>query len=82
MLPETVRQNLKHEAKEALFWSFLESLGTRGVQFVLGIALARLLLPEHFGLIGMLTIFLAVTQAFLDSGFGAAPDSEESHNSN
>jgi O-antigen/teichoic acid export membrane protein len=34
--------------------------------------LARLLFPEQFGLIGMLTIFMAVAQSFLDSGFGAA----------
>jgi len=44
----------------------------RSVQFVIGIILARLLLPEQFGLIGMLTIFIAVGQCFLDSGFGAA----------
>ncbi len=44
----------------------------RGVQFVIGIVLARLLFPEQFGLIGMLTIFMAVSQSFLDSGFGAA----------
>ena len=42
------------------------------VQFVVGIVLARLLLPEDFGLIGMLVIFMAIAQAFLDSGFGAA----------
>jgi len=29
------------------------------------------LFPEQFGLIGMLTIFMAVAQSFLDSGFGA-----------
>ncbi len=44
----------------------------RGVQFVIGIVLARLLMPSQFGLIGMLTIFIAVAQALLDSGFGAA----------
>lgn len=32
----------------------------------------RLLFPEQFGLIGMLMIFMAVAQTFLDSGFGAA----------
>lgn len=42
------------------------------MQFIIGIVLARLLFPEQFGLIGMLMIFMAVSQAFLDSGFGAA----------
>lgn len=47
-------------------------MGTRGVQFVIGIVLARLLSPEHFGLIGMLMIFMAVAQSLIDSGFQAA----------
>lgn len=47
-------------------------IGRQGVQFVIGIVLARLLFPEQFGLIGMLTIFIAVARSFLDSGFGAA----------
>ncbi len=65
-------ESLRSKTIGALSWSFLEAIGLRGVQFVFGIILARLLFPEQFGLIGMLTIFIAVGQAFLDSGFGAA----------
>jgi teichuronic acid exporter len=64
--------SLKSKTLHALSWSFLESIGLRGTQFIVGIVLARLLLPEQFGLIGMLTIFITVAQSFLDSGFGAA----------
>ena len=64
--------NLKQKTLDAMSWSFAESLVARGVQFVIGIVLARLLFPEQFGLIGMLMIFIAVSQSFLDSGFGAA----------
>ena len=42
------------------------------MQLVIGIALARLLLPEQFGLIGMISVFMAVSQSLLDAGFGAA----------
>ena len=42
------------------------------MRFIIGIALARLLFPEQFGLVGMLIIFMAVAQTLLDSGFGAA----------
>lgn len=45
-------------------------LGFQGVQFVVMIIMARLLLPEEFGLVGMLTIFMAVAQTLVDSGFG------------
>lgn len=64
--------NLHQKTIRALLWSFLETIALRGVQFIVGIVLARLLFPEQFGLIGMLTIFTAVISAFLDSGFGAA----------
>jgi len=67
-----VADSLKSKTIHALCWSFLESAGLQGVRFVLGIVLARLLFPEQFGLIGMLWIFMAVAQTFLDSGFGAA----------
>jgi O-antigen/teichoic acid export membrane protein len=64
--------SLKSKTLHALFWSFFESAGVQAVRFVIGIILARLLFPEQFGLIGMLMIFMAVAQTFLDSGFGAA----------
>lgn len=63
---------LKLKTIRAVIWSFVEALGLRSVQFFVGIILARLLLPEQFGLIGMLMVFTAVAQTFLDSGFGAA----------
>ena len=65
-------ESLRSKTIRALSWSFLESIVLQGVRFGLGIVLARLLFPEQFGLIGMLTIFIAVAQSFLDSGFGAA----------
>lgn len=44
----------------------------RLMTLVITIVMARLLLPEQFGLIAMLTIFTAVAQSFVDSGFGSA----------
>lgn len=64
--------SLKHKTVRGLWWSFLETIGLQGTRFIIGIVLARLLFPEQFGLIGMLMIFTAVAQSFLDSGFGAA----------
>lgn len=67
-----IQSSLKQKTIHALFWSFFESAGLQSVRFVVGIVLARLLFPAQFGLIGMLMIFMAVAQSFLDSGFGAA----------
>jgi teichuronic acid exporter len=67
-----VSESLRSKTLHALSWSFLESIGVRGVQFVIGIILARLLFPKDFGLIGMLMIFMAVAESLIDSGFQAA----------
>jgi O-antigen/teichoic acid export membrane protein len=55
-----------------MLWSLAENFSLQAVQFIVSIVLARLLLPEQFGLIGMLTLFIALAQSILDSGFGTA----------
>jgi O-antigen/teichoic acid export membrane protein len=55
-----------------MFWSFCERMGHQGIQLVVWVIMARLLLPEEFGLVAMLVLFMAVAQAFTDSGFGNA----------
>jgi len=67
-----MKSELHSKTVRAGIWSFIEALCQRGLQFVVGIILARLLLPEQFGLVGMLMVFMAVAQTFLDSGFSAA----------
>lgn len=64
--------NLKHKAVSGMIWTSIQRFAGMGIQFVSGIILARLLMPEDYGAIGMLTIFMMVAQAFLDGGFGAA----------
>ncbi len=53
-------------------WSFIDSFTQKGITFIIGIILARLLLPSEFGLIGMISIFIAISASFINSGFGAA----------
>ena len=56
-------------AKSGMFWSFLIQGGTQIINFVVTVILARLLLPEQFGLIGMIAIFIAISRALVDGGF-------------
>ncbi|MBN1805928.1 MAG: lipopolysaccharide biosynthesis protein [Sedimentisphaerales bacterium] len=63
---------LKSKTLHGFFWSFCERFGEQCICFVISIILARLLLPEQFGLIGMLVIFMALAEAFLNSGFRQA----------
>ena len=64
--------NVRNKAISAVVWSAIERLSGQLIRFVIGIILARLLTPAEFGLIGMLAVFLAVTQVFVNCGFGEA----------
>lgn len=55
-----------------VIWSAVENFSLQGVQFFIGIVLARLLSPSDFGMIGMLSIFMGVSQVFVDCGFSSA----------
>lgn len=60
------------KALSAGIWSTLERVGQQGVQVLVLLVLARLLGPEAFGLIAMLTIFYGIAEALVNSGFGSA----------
>ena len=62
-------QSLKARTIKGVLWSASERFGSQGIHFILGIIIARLLLPSDYGLIGMLSVFMAVSQTFIDSGF-------------
>lgn len=64
--------SLKQKTVSGLIWSFVDTMAGQGITFIVGIILARLLSPREFGLIGMLTVFIAVSQSFIDSGFSNA----------
>lgn len=64
--------SLRKKTVEGFTWSFIENLLVKGFQFIIGIILARILSPREFGLIGMATIFIAISQPFVDSGFSQA----------
>jgi len=65
---------INHQQKtiNGMLWSISERFSLQGIQLVVSIILARLLEPAQFGLIGMLSLFMALAQSILDSGFGSA----------
>ena len=65
-------QSLKSKAAKGMAWSAFGIFSTQSISFVIGIILARLLMPADYGLIGMLAIFFAVSQLFIESGFSSA----------
>lgn len=65
-------KSLKSQATKGMFWNAIENFSVQAGQFIVGIVLARLLMPSDFGLIGMLAIFIAISQSFINSGMGTA----------
>ena len=64
--------DLKQKTISGILWSGLQKFGSLAISFVANIVLARLLTPDDFGCIGMLAIFIVLSQTFIDGGFGAA----------
>jgi O-antigen/teichoic acid export membrane protein len=62
-------ESLKNKTIKGTMWSAVENVTRMGVTFVVSIILARMLTPEEYGLIGILTIFIAIFNAIVDSGF-------------
>lgn len=79
------QQSLKNKTVKSIVWNGLENVSSIGLRFLFGVILARILSPSEYGIIGMLTVFLAVSDVFVNAGFGSAlirkPDRTESDNS-
>lgn len=67
-----MEQNTKKDLLKGVFWNGLEKVLTKGSTFVIGIILARLLAPSDYGLMGMLTIFVMLSNVIIEGGFAKA----------
>ena len=65
-------ESLKQKTIKGTLWSTIERFTVQGIQFVVMIIMARILTPADYGLVGMLAIFIAVSQSLIDSGFSQA----------
>ena len=53
-------------------WRFAERCGAQLVTFIVSIVLARILMPEDYGTVALVTIFTTIMQVFVDSGLSTA----------
>jgi O-antigen/teichoic acid export membrane protein len=63
---------LKERSIKGILWELLGRIGLQGVGFVISIILARILVPEDFGILAILTVFTNLAAVFLDFGFSTA----------
>lgn len=64
--------SLREKTVKGIFWSSIQNIGAKGIDLVIIVLLARLIDPEAFGLIGMLSIFIHLSQVFMQAGFKEA----------
>ena len=65
-------ESIKNKFFSGVAWSFIQNVVLKVLGFVFTIFLTRLLSPDDYGLIGMLSIFIAISEVFILSGFGQA----------
>ncbi len=66
------QESLKKRTLVGFLWRFAERTGAQGVQFIVSIVLARVLTPEAYGIVALVTVFTSLLQVFVDSGLGNA----------
>lgn len=62
------KSDLKKVAIKSLLWKFFEKTGVQVVQLVISVVLARLLMPEDYGVFAMIMVFIAIAQVFIHNG--------------
>ncbi len=62
----------KKKILSGFVWKFLERISSQGVAFVIGVVLARLLLPSDYGIVALIQVFVTIANVFVTSGFSAA----------
>src|SRR5262245_25732831 len=69
---KSTKESLAQSAFHALAWRYSGAVVQAGLQFAVGVTLARLLTPEAFGIVGMALIAIGFAKLVGDLGFGAA----------
>ncbi len=63
--------SLKEKSITGFLWRFMQNAGSQVINFVVSIVLARILAPEDYGLIAMITVFTNIAMVFINVGFSS-----------
>lgn len=67
-----MRNSLKAKTVKGVTWSLIDNIANSGITFLVGLVLARLLTPAEYGILAMVTIFIAISNSIIDCGFSSA----------
>ena len=68
-MPES---SLKKKAVQGVFWSSVDKILVKAIAFIVGIVIARILTPAEYGIIGMILVFIVISNILIESGLGQA----------
>lgn len=63
---------LRSKALKGVLWSGIDKAGVKAMSFIVSIVIARILSPSDYGIIGMIVVFIAIANIFIDSGMSQA----------
>ncbi len=66
------KEGIRKRAFSGFFWRLFERIAAQGVQLLVSIILARLLTPEDYGIIALITVFISISTTIVGSGLGNA----------
>ena len=66
------QDSVKNKIFSGMFWKFGERILAQIVSFIVSVVLARLLLPEEYGIVSIVLIFITIADVFVSSGFTSA----------
>ncbi len=69
---ENLENQIGSKTANGMLWKFLEKISVQGMQLIIQIVLARLLMPEEYGLVGLLAIFISICDVFILQGLTTA----------
>lgn len=62
----------RKEIKSGMIWNAIELYSSQVMQFAIGVIMARLLMPDDYAIIGMITVFICISNVLISSGFSTA----------
>ena len=71
MNDNNINTGLGNKVIKSLFWKFLERISAQAVSTIVSIILARILMPEDYGVITVVLIFINICNVFVSEGFGS-----------
>ncbi len=72
MMTESSTEKISKQVQRGFAWSLLENISLQGIRFLIGIIMARLLSPSDYGMVGMLTVIIVISDLLINGGIGSA----------